>query len=434
MLNLVVIGDSIAKGYGSTDYKTDSFGAVLGEKLSADVENLGIVGLDTTGLLQKLDTEKFQDAIGDADVICLSIGSNDLLKPFLSIFAQTLGVDGEEKELFSKIQDNLSASAKKNPLNTASVLSTAMKKMTNNKQLDKACEDFPQQFNEIIQKIYEINPDALIYANNIYNPYYGVAYEYGGISIFNISQLCEPYIQKLNSCFNSSDKYTVVDMYSIFRQSGYTHVNSGSLENMSQINLDPHPNNDGYRMMADYIYTKLDSTPPILKSAEYQPGEESCSGKIKLSFSENVRLVKGGQLVISSAENKDNFVYKIEENKWVEAVEDETAVLNLELDDFVAADNNKTDKLISGNDYILTAVEASIKDKGNNHLEEKELLKFTVEKEGAELIETNTVSVKNPQNNSVYVITAAGIVILAAFIIILIKIKKVKSIDIIRKQ
>ena len=25
MLNLVVIGDSIAKGYGSTDYKTDSF-------------------------------------------------------------------------------------------------------------------------------------------------------------------------------------------------------------------------------------------------------------------------------------------------------------------------------------------------------------------------------------------------------------------------
>lgn len=434
MLNLVVIGDSIAKGYGSTDYKEDSFGAVLGKKLSADVENLGIVGLDTTGLLEKLDTEQFQDAIEDADVICLSIGSNDLLKPFLSIFAQTLGVDGEEKEMFKKIQDKLSASAKKNPIDAASKLSTAMKKMTDNEQLDKACEDFPQKFNGVVEKINEINPDALIYANNIYNPYYGVAYEYGGISIFNISQLCEPYIQKLNSSFNSTDKYTVIDMYSIFRQSGYTHVNSGSLENLSEVNLDPHPNDDGYKMMADYIYTKLDSTAPTLKAAEYMPGEGDSGGKIRLSFSENVRLVKGGQLVISSAKNKDKFVYVIEENKWVEAVEDETAVLNLELENFKAADKNKSDKFIAGSGYILSAAEASIKDKGNNHLEEKELLKFTVEKEEAELVETNTVSVKNPQNNNIYVLTAAGIVILAAVIIILIKIKKVKSIDIKRKQ
>ena len=94
MLNLVVIGDSIAKGYGSTDYNTDSFGAILGQKMSADVTNLGIIGLDSSGLIEKLQTEKFQTAIKDADVICLSIGSNDLLKPFLSSFASIIGVEG----------------------------------------------------------------------------------------------------------------------------------------------------------------------------------------------------------------------------------------------------------------------------------------------------------------------------------------------------
>ncbi len=142
MLNLVVIGDSIAKGYGSTDYNTDSFGAILGQKMSADVTNLGIIGLDSNGLIEKLQTEKFQTAIKDADVICLSIGSNDLLKPFLSSFASIIGVEGEEKELFVKIQDKLAKTAKQNPVKAADLLSKAMKKLTDNKELWKACKNF----------------------------------------------------------------------------------------------------------------------------------------------------------------------------------------------------------------------------------------------------------------------------------------------------
>ena len=70
-----------------------------------------------------------------------------------------------------------------------------MKKLTDNKELWKACKNFSGQFKEITDIIHEINPDVLIYADNVYNPYYGVAYEYEGISVFNISQLCDPYIQ-----------------------------------------------------------------------------------------------------------------------------------------------------------------------------------------------------------------------------------------------
>lgn len=386
MLNLVVLGDSIAKGYGSSEALSGGFGTVLGQKLSADVTNLGIVGLDSNQLLNKLSDEKFVDAVENADVICISIGSNDLLKPFLSIFADTLGVQGEEKELFAKIQDKMSSSAKKNPLEAANMLSTAMKKLTNNSELNSACESFPDRFDKIILRINELNPEAVIYVNNIYNPYYGVAYQYEGISVFNVQQLCEPYIKKLNTTFKSNENYTVIDMYSVFRQTGLTNVNAASITNMKGINLDPHPNDDGYRLMADYIYTHLDSIVPVVSEAVFEPEENG--GMIKVNFSESVRLIAGKKLFLKSDDKKDTFVYDIKEEQKVDS---EGYLLEIGTDSFVPGKNNKNDKLQAGESYILSAEDGAIKDNGNNHLEE-EMMKFTMPGEKQEISAQQTVS------------------------------------------
>lgn len=431
MLNLVVIGDSIAKGYGSTDYNTDSFGAILGQKMSADVTNLGIIGLDSSGLIEKLQTEKFQTAIKDADVICLSIGSNDLLKPFLSSFASIIGVEGEEKELFVKIQDKLAKTAKQNPVKAADLLSKAMKKLTDNKELWKACKNFSGQFKEITDIIHEINPDVLIYADNVYNPYYGVAYEYEGISVFNISQLCEPYIQKINEAFVKSDDYTVVDMYSIFRQTGYTHVKSGSVENMGDINMDPHPNDEGYRMMADYIYTKLDTIVPYVVSAEFNYDKGYEDADVLIVFSESVRLIKDKEIKITSKDGRDSFVYVIPEDMWIEASDDEIYTLQLNLSDFSAQKGSLSEKLEDGEKYVLSVSDGAIKDKGNNHLKEEEVINFYIPKEEAVVTTANNALVKGVKDNGLYIILSVGVIII---LIIVISVKKIKSIDRNKKE
>ena len=306
-----------------------------------------------------------------------------------------------------------------------------MKKLTDNKELWKACKNFSGQFKEITDTIHEINPDVLIYADNVYNPYYGVAYEYEGISVFNISQLCEPYIQKINEAFVKSDDYTVVDMYSIFRQTGYTHVKSGSVENMGDINMDPHPNDEGYRMMADYIYTKLDTIVPYVVSAEFNYDKGYEDADVLIVFSESVRLIKDKEIKITSKDGRDSFVYVIPEDMWIEASDDEIYTLQLNLSDFSAQKGSLSEKLEDGEKYVLSVSDGAIKDKGNNHLKEEEVINFYIPKEEAVVTTANNALVKGVKDNGLYIILSVGVIII---LIIVISVKKIKSIDRNKKE
>lgn len=420
MLNLLIIGDSIAKGYGSTD-ATGGYGALLGQKLDAQVTNLGVIGLDSAGLLDRLQTEKFQTAIADADVICISIGSNDLLKPFLNAFADAVKASGEEKELFGEIQKKLEESSKNNPALAADMLSTAMKTLTNNSKLQKSCERFPEHFQKIISEIKSQNPDVLLYVNNIYNPYYGVAYEFNGISIFNVQQLCEGYIQKINTAFDSqSPDYTLMDMYSVFRQPGYTHVSPGSLFDLSSINFDPHPNDAGYQMMADYIYARMDSTVPEAVSFEAVMEEDALQG-FTVEFSEPVRLIAKKKLILQDDTKEDSFSYTIKETSYVERNEEQKAVLQLSVDEFEPDSENVHKELQSGAEYKLEAEEGAIKDRGNNHLKNASIGSVKMPQNTETVILTGSNDVKNVKFNAlrVWMIAAAlGALMMVAFLII----------------
>lgn len=376
MLKLVVLGDSIAKGYGSSKEAPGGFSSILAEKLDADLTNLGIVGLDSEGLMEKLNTEKFETAIAEGDVVCLSIGSNDLLKPFLSILAEDLGVKGEQKELYEKIQEKLASTARKNPLKAADLLSTSMKHLTGNRTLLAACEDFSGNLGQIVTRIREINPDVVIYVNNVYNPYYSVAYEYEGISIFNVSQLCEPYVQKLNAGFRPGKEYSLVDVYSIMRQEGYTHVYSGTLENMKGINLDPHPNDAGYRLIADYVYVHMDSLAPRIVDAWFSSGEAPGQESITVQFSEPVRLVEGGSMVIADQTGEDRFLLEFEENTWIREDSEGACRLQVELSRFSYDSRIWEMDPKAGERYQVFFPDGSVKDKGNNHLSEDVCLEF----------------------------------------------------------
>lgn len=385
-LNMVVMGDSISKGVGSTDEKSRSFAALLAEKTNSNLTNLGITGLDSGQLLKKLETDKFQKAVKDADVIYISIGSNDLLKPFLAIISDSIDADPNvnKNQIYQAIQNRLLELSKKNVLQSAYILSGVVKSLTDNKKLYQSCEQFTNNFQEIVSEIKEINPHVVLYINNIYNPYYGVAYDLKGVSILNVYQLCEGYIQKLNMAFDkSSSEYRLLDMYSVFRQEGYTNVNKGSLNDMSKVNYDPHPNDDGYRMMADYIYTQTDSLPPTAELLTQIENMSIDGENLQIQFSEEVRGVSGKKLFLKS--ERKEYTYVITEELTITQGENGSYTLVLSPEEWKVGNDSK---LEYDTKYEVYTQPGTFKDKGNNSLKEERLGSFHTEANPEELVQT----------------------------------------------
>lgn len=81
-LNVLIMGDSIAKGTGDEKGKgftgnlTDSFKNSTSKEIR--INNLGIDGLESTGLLEQLQSKKWDQSVADSDLILISIGGNDL--------------------------------------------------------------------------------------------------------------------------------------------------------------------------------------------------------------------------------------------------------------------------------------------------------------------------------------------------------------------
>ena len=79
---VLLLGDSVAKGTG--DEKSKGFSGYLPEYFKNStpkdllVDNAGVDGLESIGLLEQLQSRKFDKTISDSDFILISIGGNDI--------------------------------------------------------------------------------------------------------------------------------------------------------------------------------------------------------------------------------------------------------------------------------------------------------------------------------------------------------------------
>lgn len=77
--HIVILGDSVAYGYGTRGgiaiYLKETFP-------DSNITNLGINGLTSSGLIDRLDSSKWNHHISNADLVLLNIGGNDLLRGF----------------------------------------------------------------------------------------------------------------------------------------------------------------------------------------------------------------------------------------------------------------------------------------------------------------------------------------------------------------
>lgn len=242
IVNYVALGDSIASGYGLKDADAESYVGRITEALERQygavrLTNLGKNGLRSEELLEILTNPEYKQhdtymaAIKNADLITLSIGSNDLLQ---YVSRET------DLEEFKKNGEHL---------------------------FSEACEQFGENIMEIIDVISVNAPQAQLFVNNIYNPCHDSSFHISEKILKNLDQLAEKYIAQINagfesekvqSVFNQKNKgekkeYYLVDVKSAFENSSEKLINMV----ITWGDIDPHPNKEGHRVIAELIIPKI---------------------------------------------------------------------------------------------------------------------------------------------------------------------------------
>ena len=198
---LVLLGDSIAHGYGLGSGRADwydlGYGKLIAEANGYDYVNHAISGHTTYNLNRRLQEEDVISDIADADIIAVSIGGNNFL------------LGGMQQMIFEAIF------LKKYDL------------------IEKTIGEFYVDFGLALDKIKAINPEAQLLVQSLYNPrddLLGTVYQRA------IDLLNEAII---NIAAERNGAYVVVDIYSAFE---------GHFEYIQKDKI--HPNEAGHYVIA----------------------------------------------------------------------------------------------------------------------------------------------------------------------------------------
>lgn len=223
----VAFGDSIAAGYGLDGYSegqthapAESYQTLTGKFLKTNALNYAVSGDNSSDCMRLLESGKADDDLKNADIISLSIGSNDLLKPFIQIVKKNFNTS-----LIANLKDNATLHAQ--------------------------AAAFAEKFASILAILHEKAPAAKIYVTNVYNPFRFLPV---------LGGLAETYIQEINETFSAdAPDYVLVDVYTPFSKKELVNAHF-NIRNPSDFNPDPHPSVEGHRAIADAFIRALKKT------------------------------------------------------------------------------------------------------------------------------------------------------------------------------
>ncbi|MDE6889139.1 MAG: SGNH/GDSL hydrolase family protein [Eubacterium sp.] len=276
-------GDSIAAGYGLDGYSHDqqaapseSYQALTAGFLHTQPHNYAVSGSDSSDCIELLRSGTADDDLAAADIITLSIGSNDLLLPFIQIVLDHFQIDQTQLDpsaIEKQLQDGFSM-PQLDPSKMAEYYKQAqqlLNDLSDHAELHAQAAAFPQQLQTILSILHEKAPDAEVYVTNVYNPF---------ASLPKIGELADIYIQEINQAFSTdAPDYTLIDLYTPFQAKGLTNVHI-DLTQPSGMSLDPHPSVQGHTVIAQLI-TKALSDAHAPKAASLR--SLSASSKKKLT-------------------------------------------------------------------------------------------------------------------------------------------------------
>lgn len=200
-VNIVAIGDSLTRGVGD-ETEQNGYVGILERSLNkereiATFENFGVPGNRTDHLLERLDNPDIVEAIGDADLVLLTIGANDIMKV------------ARENMMHLEIEAFMNER-----------------------------EVYEQRLNEILETIEGYNVKADIYLLGIYNPF-----EMYFEEIEELNQIVEAWNNTGRDLAEEKDNVTFIPMIDLFTEQNDSVFADDNF----------HPNYNGYYLMAERV-------------------------------------------------------------------------------------------------------------------------------------------------------------------------------------
>jgi lysophospholipase L1-like esterase len=259
----VALGDSIPNGYVAPgENEVVSYPYLLEEEIAeigscqVDLETYTKNGLTTSGLYEKfLSDPEVEEKIEEADVITITIGSNDLLQEFRSVSQEVLNMEERPKDMPEALEA-LQTGIEENPM-----LLLSIAKAIGTWDYDSFASRWENVMG-IIQN--ERKDDAQVVVTTIYNPV--AKKELPG----TLNTVVESVIGKMNDImFDYADQYDyqVADLFSLGVES-YTQADG------------LHPNQEGNELIKGAIENQLDFNVFIQMTQEAQKAIQE--QKIKL--------------------------------------------------------------------------------------------------------------------------------------------------------
>ena len=236
---VAVLGDSISKGYsGDENVVIEPYSSLAMEEMASEehfqyeIANYSKNGLDSAGMNDKLlSDEKICNSVSKADIIFITVGSNDLLNECKSAVQEILDTDTKFKSAGEALKV-LRESVSKNPLLVLKIIETL-------EQWDYHM--FETNWIEMMNRIDSLKKEnAWIIVTNIYNP----------VANLNIPSTMdngvENVIRNMNQIIENHAEEYGYQVADIFNSEVCDHVQPDGL----------HPDQTGQQIIADQICGK----------------------------------------------------------------------------------------------------------------------------------------------------------------------------------
>lgn len=211
--SILILGDGISSGYGLPD-GAYSYVDYLEECTGAQVTNLAEHDLTVPGLLEDVHDSANAAAIKGADLICVTIGGNDLLLPSMEYF-DALKQDGE---------------------GFRAVLERLVKEGTIRTHISKLAEvlyephaTINEQIPQIAADLRALNPDAEIVFQTVYNPFESDSAEIDAQgqreNYEDFLDLVVGHLNRINKTpIKKLENVTVADVFTAFENRGWIYA------------------------------------------------------------------------------------------------------------------------------------------------------------------------------------------------------------------
>lgn len=283
----VALGDSIS--YGMSAEKGKGYVDSVYNNLKLFDENMNLINLSVPGAtssdLVKTIEMKAQD-IENADIVTISIGGNNFLKPTIKAISNALGIDEETIDLAKEITIKVAV----NPKEAKNRLESLKDNKEYINELTQGANQLIKDFPKVIELVKKAAPKAKIYVNNLYNPFsktspfYSV---YDNICIEMNRQLMGLTSERAESQCN------IIDVYSLFKdRSDYVNFD------VATVKIDPHPSAEGHYAIAKKLVNTIingdlepDNTDGEIYKRAYEATMKAVESKEQKDINEARKLI-----------------------------------------------------------------------------------------------------------------------------------------------